>query len=43
MAFAAVTIFTILLYVPAFKAAVHRITGGAGASCVQLGRSRGQA
>jgi hypothetical protein len=28
MAFAIVTIFTILLYVPAFKAAVKRVTGG---------------
>jgi putative tricarboxylic transport membrane protein len=31
MAFAIVTIFTLLLYVPAFKAAVRRVTGGAGA------------
>ena len=31
MAFAAVTIFTLLLYVPPFKAAVRRVTGGAGA------------
>ena len=31
MAFAAVTIFTILLYVPPFKAAVRRVTGGIGA------------
>jgi putative tricarboxylic transport membrane protein len=30
MAFAAVTIFTLLLYVPQFKAAVRRLTGGAG-------------
>jgi putative tricarboxylic transport membrane protein len=30
MAFAAVTIFTLLLYVPAFKAAVRRVTGGVG-------------
>ena len=30
MAFASVTIFTILLYVPAFKAAVRRVTGAAG-------------
>ena len=30
MAFAAVTIFTMLLYVPAFKAQVRRVTGGAG-------------
>jgi putative tricarboxylic transport membrane protein len=30
MAFAAVTIFTLLLYVPQFKAAVRRVTGGAG-------------
>jgi len=30
MAFAAVTIFTLLLYVPAFKAGVRRVTGGAG-------------
>jgi hypothetical protein len=26
-----VTIFTLLLYVPAFKAAVRRVTGGTGA------------
>jgi putative tricarboxylic transport membrane protein len=31
LAFAVVTIFAILLYVPAFKAAVRRATGGAGA------------
>ena len=31
MAFATVTIFTLLLYVPAFKAAVQYATGGAGA------------
>jgi putative tricarboxylic transport membrane protein len=31
LAFAVVTIFTILLYVPAFKAAVKRVTGAAGA------------
>ena len=31
LAFAVVTIFAILLYVPAFKAAVRRVTGGAGA------------
>src|SRR3954468_22783333 len=30
-AFAVVVIFTLLLYVPAFKAAVRRVTGGAGA------------
>ena len=30
MAFAVVTIFTLLLYVPAFKAAVRRATGGTG-------------
>ena len=30
MAFATVTIFTLLLYVPQFKAAVRRVTGGAG-------------
>ena len=30
LAFAVVTIFAILLYVPAFKAAVKRVTGGAG-------------
>ncbi|MBC7377957.1 MAG: tripartite tricarboxylate transporter permease [Burkholderiaceae bacterium] len=30
IAFAAVTIFTILLYIPAFKAGVGRVTGGAG-------------
>jgi putative tricarboxylic transport membrane protein len=30
-AFAAVVIFTLLLYVPPFKAAVRRVTGGAGA------------
>lgn len=28
MAFASVTIFTMLLYIPAFKATVGRITGG---------------
>ena len=32
LAFAVVTIFAILLYVPAFKAAVRRVTGGAGAA-----------
>jgi putative tricarboxylic transport membrane protein len=31
LAFAVVTIFTILLYVPAFKAVVKRVTGAAGA------------
>ncbi len=31
MAFAIVVIFTMLLYIPAFKAAVRRVTGGAGA------------
>lgn len=31
MAFATVTIFTLLLYVPPFKAAVQRFTGGVGA------------
>jgi len=31
MAFAIVTIFTLLLYIPAFKAGVRRVTGGAGA------------
>src|SRR5437868_292395 len=30
MAFAIVTIFTLLLYIPAFKAAVRRLTGGFG-------------
>jgi putative tricarboxylic transport membrane protein len=30
IAFATVTIFTILLYVPPFKAAVKRVTGAAG-------------
>jgi putative tricarboxylic transport membrane protein len=30
LAFAVVTIFAILLYVPAFKARVRRITGGTG-------------
>jgi putative tricarboxylic transport membrane protein len=30
MGFAIVTIFTLLLYVPAFKTAVQRLTGGAG-------------
>src|SRR4029078_9492764 len=32
LAFAVVTIFAILLYVPAFKAAVRRVTGGARAA-----------
>jgi len=36
MAFAAVTIFTILLYVPQFKRAVNRVTGGVGASLKSL-------
>jgi len=31
MAFAIVTIFTLLLYIPAFKAGVRRVSGGAGA------------
>jgi hypothetical protein len=31
MAFATVTIFTLLLYVTPFKAAVQRVTGGTGA------------
>jgi putative tricarboxylic transport membrane protein len=31
MGLASVTIFTLLLYVPAFKASVQRLTGGAGA------------
>jgi hypothetical protein len=30
MAFAVVVIFTLLLYIPAFKAAVRRVTGGVG-------------
>jgi putative tricarboxylic transport membrane protein len=41
MAFAIVTIFTILLYVPPFKRAVRRVTGGAGALVrAGLGRAR---
>ena len=36
LAFAVVTIFAILLYVPAFKAAVKRVTGGAGAAARSL-------
>ena len=40
LAFAVVTIFAILLYVPAFKAAVRRITGGAGAAARSLVRRR---
>jgi len=36
MAFAAVTIFTILLYVPQFKRAVNRVTGGVGAGLKAL-------
>jgi putative tricarboxylic transport membrane protein len=36
MAFAAVTIFTILLYVPQFKRAVNRVTGGVGAGLKSL-------
>jgi putative tricarboxylic transport membrane protein len=36
LAFALVTIFTILLYVPAFKRAVHRITGSAKAGVKSL-------
>src|SRR5678816_4327217 len=39
-AFAIVTIFTILLYIPAFKAAVRRVTGGAGAAARSLVRRR---
>jgi len=35
-----VTIFAILLYVPAFKAAVRRVTGGAGAAARSLVRRR---
>ena len=35
LAFAVVTIFAILLYVPAFKAAVRRVTGGAGAAAAR--------
>ena len=43
LAFAVVTIFTILLYVPAFKAAVRRVTGGAGrAFRSALGRRGGE-
>jgi putative tricarboxylic transport membrane protein len=42
MAFAVVTIFTLLLYVPAFKAAVRRVTGGTGAALRSaLGRKGG--
>ena len=40
LAFAVVTIFAILLYVPAFKAAVKRVTGGAGAAARLLVRRR---
>jgi putative tricarboxylic transport membrane protein len=40
LAFAVVTIFAILLYVPAFKAAVKRVTGGAGAAARALVRRR---
>jgi putative tricarboxylic transport membrane protein len=36
LAFALVTIFTILLYVPAFKAVVKRVTGAAGAGVKSL-------
>ena len=36
LAFALVTIFTILLYVPAFKRAVNRVTGGAKAGVKSL-------
>jgi putative tricarboxylic transport membrane protein len=36
MAFAAVTIFTILLYVPQFKRAVNRVTGGVGTGLKSL-------
>jgi putative tricarboxylic transport membrane protein len=36
LAFAVVTIFTILLYVPAFKAAVKRVTGAAGTGVKSL-------
>src|SRR3982751_4766564 len=36
LAFAVVTIFAILLYVPAFKAAVRRVTGGAGSAARSL-------
>ncbi len=43
MALAAVTIFTLLLYVPAVKAAVRRITGGAGRILRSaLGRTSGK-
>jgi putative tricarboxylic transport membrane protein len=40
LAFAVVTIFAILLYVPAFKKAVQRVTGGAGAAARGLLRRR---
>ena len=41
LAFAVVTIFAILLYVPAFKAAVRRVTGGTGRALRSaLGRAR---
>ena len=36
MAFALVTVFTILLYVPAFKRTVNRITSGAKAGVKSL-------
>jgi putative tricarboxylic transport membrane protein len=36
LAFAVVTIFTILLYVPAFKNTVKRVTGAAGAGVKSL-------
>ncbi|MGZ5132385.1 MAG: tripartite tricarboxylate transporter permease, partial [Caldimonas sp.] len=40
LAFAVVTIFAILLYVPAFKAAVRRVTGGASAAARALAGRR---
>jgi putative tricarboxylic transport membrane protein len=36
LAFAAVTIFTILLYVPPFKRVVNRVTGGVAAAVKSL-------
>jgi putative tricarboxylic transport membrane protein len=41
MAFAAVTLFTILLYVPAFKTAVARARGAAGSGIKALFARRG--
>jgi putative tricarboxylic transport membrane protein len=42
LAFAVVTIFTLLLYVPAFKAAVRRATGRTGQVFRSLGRRGGE-